>query len=213
METMKSLFARFTEQLKSFLASSRFLVQFAAGLHFFWVRVLGPIQRTLFSGLFAVLRWYRRLWDRSVYDKHGGLVYRRAGVMVTLTIVGIIVAKTLVVLTFQTVFYFTTYNDEQVYLIQSEEIFPDDNIWAVRGCDTKRCDWSTSIYYRIRPTLFNHLWSIVHNGNLFLPDVIGSSVPTGMTECRVVSYGIRVKSLMKYWEIYPDGLSIECDAK
>ena len=45
---------------------------------------------------------------------------------------------------------------------------------------------------------------------MFLPDTIGSSVPTGLTRCEVVSYGVRAKVMMML-NIYPSILKITCD--
>ena len=130
--------------------------------------------------------------------------------MAAATLILLIVVPTLLGLIFQTSYYLVTYKKERIYLIQSEEIYPDDNIWGVRGCYSKDCDSDTSLYYRITPSLFHHMWSIGHSGSIFLPDNIGSSVPTGMTRCEVVSYGIRARIMMML-HIYPSILKITCD--
>jgi hypothetical protein len=82
----------------------------------------------------------------------------------------------------------------------------------MRGCHTRNCDSDSSLYYRIRPSLFNQLWSITHNGTIFLPDAIGSSVPTGLTLCEVDSYGLRLRILMTF-NIYPSVLKITCNER
>ncbi|SBV93804.1 Putative Chaperone protein clpB 1 (fragment) [uncultured delta proteobacterium] len=84
------------------------------------------------------------------------------------------------------------------------------NIWAVRGCYNQNCDSDSSLYYRIKPSVFHHLWSLSHNGTIFLPDTIGSSVPTGLTRCEVDSYGIRTRVLMTF-HVYPSILKIMCE--
>ena len=202
----------FIERTKAVLGSSRFLVQFAASLHWIWTVPLAPISRTV--GAVAVWGWrkYKSMWMRLTHDKYGGFVYWRGGGMAAVTLTSIFMLPTIVLFCFQVAMFVTTQRNEQVYLIQSEEILPNDNIWSVRGCDKLPCNRDSSIYYRIAPTTFNHVWSIFSTGWIFLPDVVGSGVPTGLTRCSVRSYGIRVKALMNRMDIYPDALEISCDA-
>lgn len=198
------------ERLKAGLASSRFLVQLAASLHWVWAVPLRPLRRACVWMLGSVFRWYRRLWVRVTHNEYGGFVYWRGGAMIAATAVALYLIPIMLGFAAQTALYFTTRNYEEVYLIQSEEIYPDDNIWAVRGCERLPCDRDSSIYFRISPTPFNHLWSLVNTGWLFVPDDVGSGVPTGLTRCWVRSYGIRIKTLMRRFEIYPDALDISC---
>ncbi len=200
------------ERLKAGLASSRFLVQLAASLHWIWTVPLGPVRRAIMRILGWAFAWYRRVWMRVTHNEYGGFVYWRGGAMVVATVVGLYLIPVTVKFLAQTALYFTTRNYEEVYLIQSEEIYPDDNVWAVRGCDRLPCDGDSSIYYRISPTTFNHVWSLLNHGWLFVPDNVGSGVPTGLTRCWVRSYGIRLKTLMRRFEIYPDALEISCGA-
>jgi hypothetical protein len=198
------------EKLKAGLASSRFLVQLAASLHWVWAVPLWPFRRACVWMLGSVSRWYRRLWVRVTHNEYGGFVYWRGGTMIAATAVAVYLIPIMLAFAAQTALYVTTRNYEEVYLIQSEEIYPDDNIWAVRGCERLPCDRDSSIYFRISPTPFNHLWSLVNTGWLFVPDDVGSGVPTGLTRCWVTSYGIRIKTLMRRFEIYPDALDISC---
>lgn len=198
------------EKLKAGLASSRFLVQLAASLHWVWAVPLRPLRRACAWMLGSIFRWYRRLWVRFTHNEYGGFVYWRGGAMIVATGIALYLIPIMFMFAAQTALYFTTRNYEEVYLIQSEEIYPDDNIWAVRGCERLPCDRDTSIYFRISPTPFNHLWSLVNTGWLFVPDDVGSGVPTGLTRCWVRSYGIRIKTLMRRFEIYPDALDISC---
>lgn len=199
-------------KIKEFFSNSKFLVQFMAGLHFFWDRVIGPPRRLLFRFFGVVFRWYKRLWQRFTYDHYGGFVYRKAGVMVTATLLFLYMMPTIVAFTFDTGMFLTTYRSERVYLFNSEEIYPDENIWSIRGCEMINCA-DESLYFRVSPTLFNHVWSLIYRQELFLADDIASGVPPGKTECSIISYGIRVKTLMKRWDIYPDALYIACDGE
>ena len=126
------------------------------------------------------------------------------------TFAALVIVPALLSLVFQFGYYWATYKKETIYLSQSEEIYPDDNIWGVRGCHTQQCDSNSSLYYRIRPSIFHHLWSLNDSGHFFLPDALGSSVPTGQTQCEVVSYGIRTRVLMMF-HVYPNILKITCN--
>ena len=165
--------------------------------------VIGGKLATAFS-------WYKRLWVKYTHNKYDEFVYKRGVAMVMVTLVCLVLVPTAISVVLDTGYYFATHKKEHIYLIQSEEIFPEDNIWAVRGCYTQNCDSQSSLYYRIKPSVFNHLWNIGHNGNIFLPDTIGSSVPTGLTRCEVDSYGIRLRILMTF-NIYPSVLQIMCE--
>ena len=130
--------------------------------------------------------------------------------MIAASLASVVVAFVLISLVFQVTYYWTTHKKETVYLIQSEQIYPDENIWGVRGCYTEHCVINTSVYFRINPSIFHHLWNLADNGHFFLPDALGASVPTGLTRCEVVSYGIRVRVLMMF-NIYPNILKITCE--
>ena len=160
--------------------------------------------------LMRVLAWYKKLWISFTHNKYDEFIYKRGLMMGLATLVFVVLIPTLGLLVFQTAYYFTTYKKDSIYLIQSEEIFPENNIWAVRGCYSQVCDSNSSLYFRIRPTLFHHLWSLSHNGGIFLPDIIGSSVPTGLTKCEIISYGLRLKIMMSF-DIYPSILEIKCE--
>lgn len=156
--------------------------------------------------LLWLFSWYKNLWVKFTHNKYDEFVYKRGLAMIA----GTIAAVAFVCLIFQTTYYWTTYKKETIYLSQSEEIYPDDNIWGVRGCYTQNCDSNSSLYYRIKPSFFHHMWSLLTSGRVFLPDEIGSSVPTGFTKCEVVSYGIRFRVMMMF-NIYPNILSITCE--
>lgn len=192
------------------MESIRYLLQVILTVAaFVWELIKAPVAFVC-GWIARGLAWYQKIWIRFTHNKYDEFVYKRGVAMGVATLAVIIVIPTLAGLIFQTTYYFATYKKESIYLIQSEEIYPDDNIWAVRGCHTKNCDSDASLYYRITPSLFHHLWNIGHTGNIFLPDTIGSSVPTGMTRCEVVSYGVRAKVMMML-NIYPSILKITCD--
>lgn len=154
--------------------------------------------------------WYKDLWVKFTHNKYDEFVYKRGVAMAASTLAAMVIIPALVYLIVQTAYFWTTYKEETIYLSQSEEIYPDENIWGVRGCYTQRCDSDSSIYFRIKPSVFHHLWNLGNNGHVFLPDVIGSSVPTGLTQCEVISYGVRMRMTMLF-NIYPNILKVTCD--
>lgn len=174
-----------------------------------WNLVKTPVL-FLYGKIAVIFRWYKTLWVRFTHNKYDEFVYKKGVIMAASTAAAVIVVPTILSLLLQTGYYLATHKKESIYLIQSEEIFPEDNIWGVRGCYTQNCDSDSSLYYRIKPSIFHQLWSLTHTGSIFLPDAIGSSVPTGMTRCEVDSYGIRLRILMTF-NIYPSVLGIMCE--
>lgn len=162
--------------------------------------------------MLRLFSWYKALWVKLTHNKYDEFVYKRGIAMVAGTLATMVIIPTLLWLVLQTGYFWATYKKETIYLNHSEEIYPDDNIWGVRGCHTQYCDSDSSLYFRIKPSIFHHLWSLGHNGRIFLPDTIGSSVPTGLTQCEVVSYGVRMRMTMLF-NIYPNILKITCDSR
>lgn len=157
------------------------------------------------SKLMPIIRWYKRLWVKITYNKYDEFVYKRGIMMLIGTALTPFVLYFILLLGY----YFSTHKTETVYLNHSEEIYPDDNIWGVRGCHSQFCDSESSLYFRIKPSLFHHAWNLINHGNIFLPDTLGSSVPTGLTKCEVETYGVRMRMTM-YFNIYPNILYINC---
>lgn len=176
---------------------------------FVWNLIRTPVA-FIYRKLSRPLAWYKKQWVKHTHNKYDEFVYKRGAVMAVASLAVLIIIPGILCLLLQTGYYLATYKKEHIYLIQSEEIYPDDNIWGVRGCYTRNCDSENSLYYRIKPSVFHHLWSIGHEGNIFLPDSIGSSVPTGLTRCEVVSYGLRFRVLMTF-HVYPSILQITCE--
>jgi len=104
----------------------------------------------------------------------------------------------------------TVKHDEVVYLTNSQEILPDENVHSVQGCHELPCTDKNSFYFRIRATLFNEVWSVVHGRGLFFPDYVAASVPLSISQCTITSYGVRLKLIMRGMDIYPDLLKTEC---
>lgn len=160
--------------------------------------------------ILRIFSWYKNLWVKFTHNKYDEFVYKRGAVMAASTLAAVVIIPALLCILLQLTYYWTTYKKETIYLSQSEEIYPDDNVWGVRGCHTQHCDSDSSLYFRIKPSMFHHLWNLWHNGRIFLPDTIGSSVPAGLTQCEVTSYGVRMRMTMLF-NIYPNILKINCE--
>lgn len=194
----------------------RFVWQLMWAFQWVWSNIGYPV--------FKVLRWpvkklfnvYRRIWSYVVYYRDGFENLRfsktRAGMMVVATVlVGYVFATTIVVLAFDTTMYVLTAKvDEEIYLTKSEEIDPEGNIHSVLGNSSLPLDEETGFYFRVEPTTFNHLWSLIHKGNLFYPDYVAAAVAPGLNKCKVTSYSIRAKTLMRNFDFYPKMLSASC---
>lgn len=205
--------------------SRRRLVREIAGLSVFWSQVsrsalwlwsyvVGPALSWLMIPVRAAFRIYVRLWNRwTKVDDGGDMVFsrRRGAVMVAVTAAFLYVVPQILDTAFDATLYAVTANrDETVYLISSQEIYPDYNIHTVKGCDDLPCTDQNSFYFRVRPTWFNHLWSLWRHGWIFFPDYVAAATPAGATKCVITSYGVRMKLFMRSLDIYPDLLEVSC---
>lgn len=176
-----------------------------------FLQILLSIISFFWGKLGCILAWYKRLWVKFTYNKYDEFIYKKGISMIVATVATVIIVPLLLCLILQTAYYFATYHKETIYLNHAEEIYPDENIWGVRGCETTYCDSDSSLYFRISPAIFHHLWSLSHHGRVFIPDAIGSSVPTGLTQCEVISYGLRFR-MTRLFNIYPNILNVSCSA-
>ena len=158
----------------------------------------------------------RALWNRLVYIedeyKNRRLSKRRATYFVAASLVfAWFILIPLLGFLFDVGLYLATVKrDEVVYLTNSQEIMPEDNVHSVQGCYELPCTDENSFYFRIRATLFNEVWSVVHGRGLFFPDYVAASVPLSISQCTITSYGVRLKLIMRGVDIYPDLLKTEC---
>ncbi len=192
-----------------------FLFRFYQACVWIYQEILDPIARRM-RQWFVRFVWhpYRRLWDKVVYvpDGFGGTRFSkvRAGVLVLATGFIIYIADDLALLAGDAALFAATEHQEDLYLVNSQEIVPKYNTHSASGCHDLPCTDHNSIYFRIRPTWFNHLWAIYHTGYLFFPDYVAAAVPPVVSKCHITSYGIRIKFVMRQMDIYPDLLSVSC---
>lgn len=186
----------------------RFYYQLAAAAGWVWQHVVRPVMRPLWRYLRWSWRRYAEFWTWWVA---GSRV--RGGALILATAWLVWALPNLVELLADAVLYaFTARTGEHVYLTMSQEIVPEHNVHSVRGCEVLPCTDQDSIYFRVRPTLFNHVWSMVHNHSIFFPDFVAAAAPAVTTRCVITSYGVRVKLIMRGLDVYPDILAISCEA-
>ena len=167
----------------------------------------------------APFGFYKELWSKVVHieDKDGDITFskRRAGTMVLCTLAFLWLLPTLISGTAEFVWdsarMATTYKKDEIwYLGKSQEIHPDSNVFSAQGCESIHCSDQTSIYFRIKPSLAHHLWSLYHNGNIFFPDFVSAGIQNDINRCKVTGYGVRWKFLVRNWDVYPQILSVDC---
>lgn len=197
-------------------ALHRFFFQFVQAVIWIYSRILRPVARVLFKPISWLWHLFRFLWDKAVYyeDAYQNRQFSktRAGMFLFLSgVFAWFIFVPAVAFIFHAILYFTTVKrDEIVYLTNSQEILPHENQHSVQGCHALPCTDQNSIYFRIRATNFNEAWSILSSGNLFFPDYVAASVPVAVSRCKITSYGLRIKLLMRGLDIYPDLLKTEC---
>jgi hypothetical protein len=209
--------ASFTARRRSDIASTnRFLAQLILAAHWIYASVLRPVGGFASIPLRQLFRWYRWFWDKAVYveDRYKNRMFSktRAGVFLAASIVfaWFILVPALVFLFDIGLYFATVRKDETVYLTNSQEIIPEENVHSVQGCHSLPCTDDNSVYFRIRGTLFNEAWSLVHGRGIFYPDYIAAAVPLSISRCTITSYGVRVKFVVRGMDIYPDVLQTEC---
>jgi len=172
---------------------------------------LGPIYKVVSWPFRKLITGYFWLWDKTVYDDTGKFSKTLAGsflfgsglflYFLALPILGFFWDAGL---------YAATVKHERVYLFNSQELDTLDNVHSVKGCYVIPCGDNDSTYFRVRATLFNEAWSLLHYGKLFFPDFVSGAVPGGTSECTITSYGFRMKLFVRSFDIYPDLLESTC---
>ncbi len=164
--------------------------------------------------------WYRKLWIAVVYKEgaeEGEEIFskERAGLMVLFTLICLRLLPFFLSGAAEFVWdgsrMLMSYEEKQVwYLGKSQEIDPEGNVFSAQGCASIECSDQTSMYFRIKPSLMHHLWSLYHNQNMFFPDFVSGGIQNDINKCLVTGYGGRSKYLVRNWDVYPQILSVEC---
>ena len=209
--------ATWTHRTREDISALQRFLSAVAGF-FIWIhgRLLRPLARIVTVPAIWLWCLVRALWNRLVYieDEYRNrrISKRRAAIFAVsgLVFAWYIFIPLLMLLVDVALYAATVKRDEVVYLTNSQEIIPEDNVHSVQGCHQLPCTDENSFYFRIRATLFNELWSVLHGRGFFFPDYVAASVPLSISECKITSYGVRVKIFMRGMDIYPDLLRTEC---
>lgn len=153
---------------------------------------------------------YKKLWKRYCYDEYGDFFWKRALCMILATGFSAYVVISVLEFVFDACYYYTTKKVETIYLSDSVEL--EDGLWSAKGCPTKECSSDSALYFRIKNTWFNNIWNLWHHGQIFFTDIIAAGVPTGQSECRVISYGLRYRLVMIF-NYYPQILEVKCQVE
>lgn len=157
-----------------------------------------------------VRNWYKKQWKKYCYDEYGDFFWKRALCMILATICSAYVVISILEFAFDVCYYYTTKKVETIYLSDSVEL--EDGLWSAKGCPTKECSSDSALYFRIKNTWFNNIWNIWHHGQIFFTDIVAAGVPTGQSECQVISYGLRYRLVMIF-NYYPQILEVKCHAE
>ena len=188
-----------------------------AGLKWFYGHLLAPLATHRWVR--ALLRSYRRLWTKVVYtlDSDGDPVLSksRAAGMIAATLVALwftpAVLGALLELVWDTAWMATSYRSGEIwYLGKSQELDPEGHVFSAQGCVSVSCTDQTSIYFRIKPSIAHHIWSLVRNHNIFFPEFVAAGIQNDVNKCHVTAYGARWNLLVRNWDIYPQILSVDC---
>ena len=186
-------------------------------VHWIYQNVIHPAVTHPWAG--APFRAYRSLWNKVVYvnDADGDPLFskKRGGMMVLATLAFLYMLPAILAgtaeLLWDTTRMVTNYREGEVlYLGRSQEIDPIGNVFSAQGCEQIRCTDQTGFYFRIKPSLAHHIWSLFNNGNIFFPDFVTAGIQNDINKCTVTSYGSRGKLIVRNWEIYPQILAVDC---
>ena len=193
------------------------LLHAVAAAQWLWTNVIAPVVAHPWLG--GLFRWYGRLWKRVVYraDADGEPQFKkgRAGWMVIGTGVALWFLPAFVTgaaeLVWDTTWMATTYRSDEIwYLGKSQELDHVNNVFSAQGCASVNCTDQSSIYFRIKPSLAHHIWSLVRNHNVFFPDFVAAGIQNDVNKCHVIAYGARHRFFVRNWNMYPQILAVQC---
>ena len=191
------------------LKVSIWVAQYLWAFTWIWQKIFYPILKRVFKIYKFISSLYIIVWNKLTY-KDGKFSRMRGGLMILSTGFFLFLGSLVVVTASQATLYMFTYKEETIYLSNSEEIGED--IHAIKGCMKFPCDEDESVYFRVRSTPFNQVWSVLTRGHLYYPDAVAGVVAPGYNICKSGSYGIRLKLFMRSkndnW--YPDLLYASC---
>lgn len=185
------------------------MAQKEALVSFYDRRARRPINFILRVALGIVKSYKNRIWDRFA-KRDGSISPKRAGWTIFATLFAIWMIPSVMLFSWQVALMATTIQHDVVHLTDSKEIDPLDEIHSIKGCRAIPCRESDAVYYRAQSTLLHDLYSLIKFGHRYFPEDVAGVVAPGVNRCEVISYGIRVKALMRGWGVYPHLLNAVC---
>lgn len=175
-----------------------------AGWAFSWVGWMG-------RAVAGIAVWYkRRVWDRFARNSGGRVTALRGSLTAALTVIALWMIPGVIATAWNAGLMATTWKEERVFLTNTQEIDPENDIHSVRGCVSFPCTERQAVYYRVSRSTLHDGYAVIKRGYFFYPEEVASVVAPGVNDCQVTSYGIRVRALMRGWGIYPHLLNAVC---
>lgn len=188
--------------------------------------VVSFLRTYIFKPIWKIVKYfwqqYRKVWLKFAYkttdgDKRKFSKAKGLGVFVSTLVALFIGYHTAFIIKDTSLYLLTVQRSEIVYLSNAQEIDAENNIHSVQGCIVAKqedgsfsCSTDNSLYFRIEPSLFAHMWYLTNRGDIFYPDYVAATIAPGWQECTITSYGLRAKLFIRRLQIYPELLSVDC---
>ena len=174
----------------------------------FMNRYFGPVWRVVRSPFGSIGSFYvNQIWNRLARNRAGEVTRKRAGITIALTLFVIMMTPTFM----SAALYAWTKETAIIYMTDTQEIDPENDVHSARGCRKIPCSDSDAAYFRVKGSIFHEIHSLVTKRHRFFPEEVSGVIAPGINRCEVLSYGIRVKALMRGWGIYPLMLDAVCE--
>lgn len=173
-------------------------------------RASGPVGFVLRLSGWIGQTYNAKVWQRFAKNADGKYTQKRFISTVLGTFLALWLLPSAVLTGWQIGLSQLTWQNETLYLTSAEEVDPENEIHSIRGCRAIPCSEADSVYFRVRSTWLHSAYSYWNRGHAFYPEEVAGVIAPGVNKCEVVSYGIRVKALMRGWGIYPDMLDAVC---
>jgi hypothetical protein len=203
---------RFVDSANRVGVFARLAYQFTSSTAWIWNSVVWPTIRVVRWPIKKLFRGYVRFVWNKLAKKDGQFSNVRGG----LTLLGTGLFSYFLLLPFlgllwDTGLYFATGKvDEEIYLTNSQEIDPVENVHSIQGCEDLPCSEGNSVYFRVEGSLFNEVHSVLTNGSLYYPDYVAGAVPPVVSKCKVTSYGFRMRFLRRNLDVFPKMIHSSC---
>jgi hypothetical protein len=197
-----------------------------------WQQALAPVWRFVAPPLRFIGRNYMRVWSSVVFvvdplTRERSISRTRSTLMLVATVLCLSIFTDTrlgeAARFFSTeplcdsVLIATSLRTEVFYLSQSEEVDPEQNVHAVRGCRSRgECSELDAVYFRVRPRLAHDVWKLFAYGNpVYVPDHVVAPIAPGINECHVTYYGYRMTAswiarILRSLQVYPTLLEVKC---